>query len=244
MTGLLRGRLNGMPVMNGHAQVVDGLGRDIVSERIAVGRTLPGDDALAERFGVSRTVLREALKTLAAKGLIRARPRVGTRVLDRRSWNLLDADVLGWHVDDRLGGPFLAQLSEMRLAVEPVIASLAARRASAEAIRAMHGSVEEMGRATGDRDFAFADLEFHRHMIEASGNVFMHSAGVLIEAALLSAFHLGSPAKDPDVQRDVTEAHRRAVERIAARDEQGAAEATRAIIEIGRARIADAADRE
>ena len=237
MTGLLRLRLDGAPVMNGHAQVVDGLGRDIVAGRLAEGTILPGDDALAERFGVSRTVLREAMKTLAAKGMVRARPRVGTRVLDRRSWNLLDAEVLGWHVDDSLGSGFLDQLAEMRLAVEPAIAALAARRARPEAIEAMRRAVDEMERATDDRAFALADLDFHKHMIEASGNLFMHSAGVLIEAALLSVFHLGSPASDADVQAEVTEAHRNAAEEIASGREAGAAEAARHIINLGRDRV-------
>ena len=237
MTGLLRMRLDGAPVMNGHAQVVDGLGRDIVAGRLAQGAILPGDDALAERFGVSRTVLREAMKTLAAKGMLRARPRVGTRVLDRRSWNLLDADVLGWHIDDGMGSAFLDQLAEMRLAVEPAIAALAAQRATTEAIEAMRRAVDEMERAADDRAFALADLDFHKHMIDASGNVFMHSAGVLIEAALLSVFHLGSPANDADVQAEVTQAHRDTAEQIAGGNATEAANAVRHMIDLGRSRV-------
>ena len=238
MNGLLHGRLDGSPVMNGHAQVVDGLGRDIVAGRIAVGEALPGDGAMTARFGVSRTVLREAQKTLAAKGLIYARPRVGTRVLAREDWNLLDADVLGWLVESDPGGAFLDQLAEMRLAVEPAIAALAARRATPEQVDAMRRSTDEMARAEDDRAFAFADLAFHKHMIDASGNVFMRSAGVLIEAALLSVFRLSSPADDAGLQRTVAAAHGEAAARISARDEAGAAEAVRAIISLGRDRLA------
>ena len=237
MTGLLRDRIDGRPVRSGQAQVTDQLGRDIVGGRIAVGDLLPGDDALAARFGVSRTVLRETLKTLAAKGLVLARPRTGTRVLERRSWNLLDADVLGWHVDHGLDGTFLRELTEMRLALEPAMAALAAGRASAQEIAAMRAAADAMDAAEGDRAFALADLAFHRSLIEASGNMLMHSAGSVIEAALLSVFRLGSPANDPKVQAEVVAAHRAVVERISQGDAEGAAESARHIIGLGRTRV-------
>lgn len=89
------------------------------------GAALPRDEELAVRFGVSRTVLREAAKTLTAKGLPGTRSRVGTRVRPRDAWNMLDADVLRWHVEGGAGRAFFADLSEMRLAIEPLAAGLA-----------------------------------------------------------------------------------------------------------------------
>lgn len=238
MSGLLKDRLDGPPVGSGQAHVVASLGRDIVSGRIEEGGALPGDDALAERFGVSRTVLREAMKTLAAKGLIRAKPRAGTHVRRRPHWNLLDAEVLGWHVDDGVDEALLGQLAEMRLAVEPAIAALAAERAAPSHVRTMRDCLVEMAEAGSDRDFALADLALHREMIEASGNVFMHSAGALIEVALLSVFRLGSPANDPVTQAEVTAAHGVIVEAVEQRRPDAAAEAMRSVIRIGRQRIA------
>ena len=83
---------------NSHDRVVHGLGSAIVAGTFAEGATLPGEETLLARFAVSRTVLREAFKTLAAKGLVVARTRVGMRVCQRQAWNLFDADVLAWHV--------------------------------------------------------------------------------------------------------------------------------------------------
>lgn len=240
MTGLLTDRIDGPRIRSGQAQVTDALGRDIVAGRIAAGDLLPGDEPLAARFGVSRTVLRETFKTLAAKGLVQARPRTGTRVLERRFWNLLDADVLGWHVDDGLSAAFLAELTEMRLALEPAMATLAATRATPQQIARMHEAADAMARAEGDRAFALADLAFHRRLIEASGNMLMHSAGNVIEAALLTVFHLGSPARLPGVQSAVVAAHRTVVECIADADADAAADGARKIIGMGRNRILDA----
>ena len=78
-----------------HDLVAHGIGQDIMQGRFPIGSTLPGDAELMELFGVSRTALREALKTLAAKGLIESKTKVGTKVLDRNNWNMFDSDILG-----------------------------------------------------------------------------------------------------------------------------------------------------
>src|SRR3954466_4580188 len=81
-----------------HDLVTHGIGRGIIEGQFAVGTTLPGDADLMERFGVSRTALREGMKTLAAKGLIESKTKVGTRVLGQKSWNMFDADILAWRL--------------------------------------------------------------------------------------------------------------------------------------------------
>src|SRR5690554_603084 len=95
---------------NFHSQVIFTLGTRIVSGDYAEGQVLPGDAELIARFGVSRTVLREALKTLSAKGMVEARARVGTKVLPRSRWNMFDPDVLLWHLEAGIGLEFIAAL--------------------------------------------------------------------------------------------------------------------------------------
>jgi DNA-binding FadR family transcriptional regulator len=222
---------------NSHAQVVDAIGADIIQGRLAQGSVLSRDEELVSRFGVSRTVLREAIKTLTAKGLLVARSRVGTKVRPRDDWNMFDADVLRWHMEGGTGKDFYADLSEMRLAIEPYGASLAAGRATSDDIAAMRRTVERMALAPDRRSFAAADIELHRQVTRASGNVFMHSVSALIEAALLSSFWISSPAEDPIIQSKVAEEHGRIVEAIEARDPRSAEAAMRHVIIVGRDRI-------
>lgn len=239
MSGLLLDGLNEARVRNSHGQVVEGIGRAIVCGTYPPDTILPRDEELASRFGVSRTVLREAMKTLAAKGMIVARTRVGTRVRPRQDWNLFDAELLIWHLDTQAGMEFLDQLYEMRLTMEPAAAAMAAHRAGAGDIETLYAHVEAMRTAETNKAFALADLALHRGIIKASGNVFMHSVGTLIEAALLTAFRLSSPSSEPAIQQDVSAAHLRIVEAIARRDPEAAEQAMRNVILFGQRRISD-----
>lgn len=237
MVDLLGAGFPSLLTRNSHAQVVDGIGAAIVQGRQPPGSVLPRDEELIQRFGVSRTVLREAVKTLTAKGLLVARSRVGTKVRPRDDWNMFDADVLRWHLEGGAGKDFFADLSEMRLAIEPYAAGLAAQRASADAVSSMRQAVERMATALDRRAFAAADIDLHRQVTKASGNVFMHSVGALIEAALLSSFWISSPAESPIIQSEVANDHRRIVDAIAARDTLKAEDAMRRVIIVGRDRI-------
>ncbi|WP_313609604.1 GntR family transcriptional regulator, partial [Rhizobium sp.] len=105
--GLLETTISGRKRRNSHAHVVSELGSAIVSGRIAEGSLLPNDAELSLRFGVSRTVLRETMKTLAAKRLVEPKAKVGTRVLDRSSWNFFDPDVLGWRCEAGIDQEFV-----------------------------------------------------------------------------------------------------------------------------------------
>ncbi|SDX07852.1 FadR/GntR family transcriptional regulator [Roseicitreum antarcticum] len=239
MSGLLRDALNETLVRNSHGQVVEGIGRAIVSGKYPQDSLLPRDEELAGQFGVSRTVLREAMKTLSAKGMIVARTRVGTRVRARQDWNLFDAEVLVWHLDVQAGMGFLNQLYEMRLTMEPAAAAMAARRATPEEIAGFYAHAEAMRTADSDKAFAMADLALHRAITKASGNAFMHSVGTLIEAALLTTFRLSSPASEPVIQKDVSATHLRIVEAIARRDTDAAEAGMRDAILYGQRRISD-----
>jgi DNA-binding FadR family transcriptional regulator len=238
--GLFWGSLDGPRVRGSHAQVVDALGGAIVRGDPPPGEPLPREEELTARLGVSRTVLREATRTLTAKGMVVSRTRVGTRVRPREHWNMLDGDVLRWHLEAGSGARFFGALSEMRLAVEPYAASLAAGRAGPEALAALRASVRRMAEAPDRRAFAIADWEFHRAVIDASQNPFMHSVGALIEAALLTSFWISSPAEDAATQAASAAEHGAIVEAIARGDAEGAAAAMRAVIATGQARVSQA----
>src|ERR1700761_9557248 len=109
-----------------HGRVAQMLATAILRGDYAPETTLPREAELMDTFGVSRTVLREALRTLTSKGLIESRPRVGTRVRPKIAWNLLDVDVLDWY--SRVAEPmaFALKLQEMREMIEPYAAGLAA----------------------------------------------------------------------------------------------------------------------
>lgn len=209
------------------------LGLDIIAGRTAEGAKLPGDAELILRFGVSRPVLREAVKTLVAKGLLSTKTRVGTVVRERSAWNMFDSDVLAWHLDAGIDKRFLRDLAEIRLAVEPQAAALAARRRSEAAVRQLRDSVARMDASASDSlDFANADLSLHLAVATASGNAFMRSIGAVIEAALRASFLLSAPVEEQERARAIA-THGAIVEAIARRDAEAAAAAMTAVIHNG-----------
>ncbi|MDZ5699621.1 FadR/GntR family transcriptional regulator [Chelativorans sp. M5D2P16] len=233
---LLRTAIAGRVVRNHHAFVVHEIGTAIVKGEYPVGSLLPGDAELAERFAVSRTVLREAMKTLSAKGLVFARARIGTRVTERTQWNLFDADVLTWHFEAGVSLEFLGHLAEMRLSFEPFAARLTTQNATSDELAQLYDITEKMAAAPSKEAFALADLEFHMALLGASKNPFMYSVGNLIEAALVSAFKLSSPVEGPS-QRESAQQHRAIVEAIDAKDADTAAAAMETVIIVGRDRV-------
>ena len=237
MTGLLAITGAERKIRSSHGHVVATLGREIVGGRFKPGQILPGDKELGEVFGVSRTVLREAMKTLAAKRLIEAKTRVGTRVLEREQWNLLDPDVLRWRVETGLDARFIEDLATMRLAFEPEAAALACRRAGAADIERLTQIVEELGDPGHDRtSIAQVDLKFHLAVADISQNPFMRATSGLIEAALACVLRLSSPAADAEMIRECADNHRLIVEAIASGDEERARATMRAVIELGATR--------
>jgi DNA-binding FadR family transcriptional regulator len=178
------------------------------------------------------------LKTLAAKGLVAAKTRVGTRVLDPIHWNLFDADVLSWKVAHGLDEQFRRELSEMRRLVEPRAAALAAERRDPGAIRDLRQCIARM-RETGHsaRSFAEADLKFHLGVGLASGNSLMRSLAGVIEAALIASFTLSSPTESNEVQEENVRMHEAIVDAIDRGDPVSASNAMLAVIEAGVARV-------
>ena len=220
-----------------HSFVVNELGKEIVSGIHPSGALLPGDAELVEKFDVSRTVLREAMKTLTAKGMIVPKARIGTRITERSNWNLFDADVLIWHIEAGVDVTFLRHLTDMRHAIEPFAARLASQRASREEIETLYGHAEAMSAATSDESFALADLKFHLALHAASGNPFMLSVGNLIEAALVTSFKMSSPYGEPGRHVATANRHRLIVEAIERKDAEAASAAMENVIKEGLDRI-------
>ncbi|MBS1301383.1 FadR/GntR family transcriptional regulator [Loktanella sp. SALINAS62] len=220
-----------------HGRVVEGIGQAIVAGQPPPGDLLPKDEELAEQFGVSRTVLREAMKTLAAKGMVSPKARVGTSIRPRHEWNMFDAQVLRWHLDGEPSDSFYEQLFEMRLAFEPHAAALAARKSSDKDITRIQTCLAAMRSAEGKAEFSLADFEFHQAIFDAAGNAFFFSVVSLVGAALLSLLRQSSPEPKPGQQVKICNDHQRIADAIAAKDEAAARAAMQVVIEVGWARV-------
>ena len=216
-----------------HAEVARSIGVDIIAGRYAEGMRLPGDAELIAMFGVSRPVLRESVKTLVAKGLLTTKARVGTVVRERGAWSMFDADVLAWHLDAGIDKRFLGDLAEIRLAVEPRAAALAAVRRTEADIAELQRSMDRMRREASDSvGFADADLALHIAVASASGNLFMRSIGNVIEAALRASFLLSAPV-DSQEREIALLWHQRIVDAIIAGNAEAAAAAIVEVIHNG-----------
>lgn len=173
---------------NYHSYVITEVGLAIASGRQAVGSILPNDAEMMDAYGVSRTVLREALKTLEAKGLVEARAKVGTRVLPRNRWNLFDRQVLGWIQESGPDTAFLTSFVELRDTIELQTAGLAAQRRSAEQLRMLvYWQNQRSQSATMPEPYALAEFEFHRILCEATQNPFLRAASALVEFGVVQA---------------------------------------------------------
>jgi DNA-binding FadR family transcriptional regulator len=163
----------------------------IVSGAIPEGTHLPRESELAERFGASRQAVREALKVLAAKGLVASRRRAGTSVLPRANWNLFDPDVVAWHPAGQAPPELLGDLIEVRRAIEPAAAARAAKRADTEAIAAIGAALEAMRAADKPSDEFFgADAAFHDAILRASGNAVFDRLGTILDPLLRTSFKM------------------------------------------------------
>ena len=165
--------------------IVHDLGSAIVTGVYSPAKPFPVEAELCKRYDASRSVLREAVKMLTAKGLLRSRPRQGTAVEPESHWNLLDPDVLRWLLERQFSLSLLSEFTEVRLAMEPAAAALAAERATSEQRAAILATIERMRAAEQGKDDPLdSDIAFHVAVLEASGNRFLGQLRELIEAAL------------------------------------------------------------
>jgi DNA-binding FadR family transcriptional regulator len=176
--------VGGMAGSNLTFRVMEDIGIAVVTGHYSEDNPFPIEAVLCEKYNVSRSVLREAVKMLTAKGLIAARPRHGTWVLPERSWNFLDPDVLRWLLERKLSFQLLAEFTQMRMAVEPVAAAMAAEFAGREEIAAITSAINRMVAAEhGDDDPLTSDIAFHVAVMRASGNRFYAQMCDMIDTA-------------------------------------------------------------
>jgi GntR family transcriptional regulator, galactonate operon transcriptional repressor len=176
------------------AVVAEALALRILGGTYPPAKPLPNEAALLGEFKVSRTCLREALQMLAAKGLVRSRPKLGTFVRPSLHWNFLDADILRWRQHLVPPPVFLRELVQVRRMVEPETAALAAGNATPEVLALLQEALAEMARGNGARTEATteADVVFHRLLLAASGNALLSGLGACIEEALRSSITISS----------------------------------------------------
>jgi DNA-binding FadR family transcriptional regulator len=175
-----------------HEHVIREIGRRIVRGELRPGTVLPREAVLLQTLGVSRTALREALRVLAAKGLLEARQKKGTIVRAKAVWNYLDAEVFAWRLDSDEFKVIVAELHQLRNVIEPFAASLAARNATQGDHEILKGAYREMEVAAyNGLPYVDPDVRFHMGIIAASGNSLLISLGQVIGVALRAFLEIG-----------------------------------------------------
>jgi DNA-binding FadR family transcriptional regulator len=207
--------------------LLDSLGRAIVTGRYE-REPFPTEAELAKQHGVSRSVTREAVKMLTAKGLLSARPRQGTIVRPAAAWNLFDTDVLGWLLERQFSMDLLRQFSQLRVAIEPEAAALAARFGDDRDLARISDGFARMEAAEAGRDDPLdADIAFHVAILHASQNPFYAQFRDMVATALRTSIRFTNRIKG----RTASLADHAAVrDAILARDAEGARAAMRALI--------------
>jgi DNA-binding FadR family transcriptional regulator len=196
--------------------LVETLGQSIVSGEYGAGRKFPTEAELSQIHGASHSITREAVKMLTAKGLLRARPRQGTQVEPESQWNLFDPDVLRWHLERKFSLRLLLHFTEMRLAVEPTAAALAARNADAAGLAEIRGGLERMKKAErAEDDTVAADVAFHVAILKATGNPFYRRLDEMVNTALRISIRFTNMIKGHEA--DIG-AHAAVLDAIEARD--------------------------
>jgi len=184
-------------IKNVHGNTVDHLGEAIVAGRYGVGASIPPEPLLCLELGVSRTVVREAVKSLIAKGLMTTGPKVGTRVLSEEHWNWFDPDVIAWQSKAGLTADFLRDLQDLRRVVEPAAMRLAAQRATAQDIAEVELAYAGMKRAVEEGgDYVTHDLRFHQGLLRACRNRMLMQMSKALGALLRTSFEISASRQD------------------------------------------------
>lgn len=172
---------------------VEKLGRQIVNNEFPAGEPIPTESELATSLGVSKTAIRDAIKVLSGKGMVRTARRYGTKVRPMNEWHLFDADVVSWHDADhpRLGQMFM-ETTEIRCIIEPAAAELAAQRASPEQVHSILQATEELRPDAEDINRLYAaDCLFHCTILDATDNLMMRQLRPIIMSILRISYVYG-----------------------------------------------------
>jgi len=184
-------------IKNMHGNTLDRLGFAVVSGHYAPGQAIPPEPLLCEEYGVSRTVIREVIKSLVAKGLVSAGPKVGTRVLARERWNWFDADVIIWQFRVGLTPEFLRDLQDLRRIIEPAAVRLAAERATKADIAEIEAAYAGMKVAVEQGgDYVTHDLLFHQGLLKACHNLMLAQMSKVLGTLLRTSFEISITRSD------------------------------------------------
>jgi DNA-binding FadR family transcriptional regulator len=219
-----------------HGRVASRLGMAILRGDHPPDALLPREAELMATFGVSRTVLREALRTLTSKGLVESRPKVGTRVRSRDGWNLLDPDMLEWFARVTPQREFELKLQAMREMIEPYAARQAALAHDDATLAALDDAHRAMKAARGVDEWVRADLRFHLGLLGACRNELLVPLGALI-AHTLEGHLRANAARAATFNASLAE-HTEIVEAVRTRDADRAGRLMQALLAQSRARIA------
>ena len=216
-----------------HGTIARDLGIAIVSGKYRPGDILSGEIASSEFLAVSRTAYREAIRILAAKGLVESKPKVGTKVNLKAKWHILDPDVLAWIFEAGPDIHVLNSLFELRDVVEPSAAAIAAIRRTEAQLKAMHQAIERMKHFTLGTDAGRqADTDFHTTLLQSTDNPFIFS---LVDgfAAAIETTTLYKQLKHP-LRRDPIPDHVQVFNAIADKNPEEAHAAMRELIRLAR----------
>jgi DNA-binding FadR family transcriptional regulator len=232
-----------MPVRGILGSVVSGLGKRVVSGEWQSGEALPTEAALMDELGVGRSVVREAIRILNAKGLVRSRQMEGTTVLPRSNWRLLDPDLIHWRMEAADRNALLRDLLRVRLVLEPGVAWTATANGSPASKARIHKAwqtklavVSEASSPRLQREhFIEYDLEFHRAFLAAVGSEILEQLFSVIEAALSLMFDVQMQARGSTTtlvgMEEANELHQNVYDAFAAGDADGAETAMRRLIQ-------------
>ncbi|MCX5344590.1 MULTISPECIES: FadR/GntR family transcriptional regulator [Streptomyces] len=183
-----------------HTHVLDTLGLEIAAGEHRPGQVLRTDE-LAQRFDVSRTVVREVVRVLESMHLVESRRRVGVTVQPTEAWNVYDPQVIRWRLAGADRPRQLRSLTVLRSAIEPVAAGLAARNATPEQCAALTECALGMvatSRGQQLEGYLEHDIAFHRIVLNASGNEMFARLGDVVAEVLAGRTHHQVMFEDPD----------------------------------------------
>ncbi len=213
-----------------HEQVAKTLSLSIIRRELEPGSLIPNEDELCQQFDVSRTVIREAIRIMDARGLVEVRPRIGTRICPPSKWALTDPTLLAWQLESAPDFKLIQNLFELRNMIEPMVAKFTTQRASDEEIEHICAVFDEMKNAATIDEHIDADLRLHLAIIDACGNKLVCSPlRPLIENTLGSSFRLF--IRSLEKARLSLPLHEAIVNAIKNRDPEGAANAVRSMLE-------------
>ena len=182
-----------------HSQILDELGQAICEGRMPAGMTITTEE-LENRYQVSRSVIRESLRALEAMGMVTSKRRVGNRILPMSEWNVYDLSVIRWRLAGHGRIAQLRSLTQLRAAIEPEAAKLAATGTSlsqASDLMGLAGRLWAAGRSGDEELFLELDIEFHRLVMKMSGNEMFSRLNSLVSEVLIGCTHYGLMPKYP-----------------------------------------------